>query len=498
MNIRNRFLLPITLFVFILLSLPHHHSLAEEPFELVVEQHVLLPGAHLVNILRKTFNIPDHLIFNEYLNLINEINPEVNNLSNLADHQMILIPLALPPKNKNYRIVIMEPGRITRTAPSTPEQKKPTSLTPMPEKTTPLGKIDFTRILSEDFIPLLDESDATIQQEGTHEFPEFEGSQLSLNTETYPILQLKNNTFLILDPLNRFPSELKDVIQSNWSNYIFVPSGKEQGLESILDQIIKDMSFFKAIKGGDPLVRGQDVLVKISADWLIYPDSESQDVFVVNLIYSPEHKTLEQTKSYLESQSINIIDVTLYKPGEKETLPLGEAKEKNKEPLSEISKLDISDKLDFLDTLLMLAGEECLKNVPISVYSRNSTGLALRVTIDRTFVKNGKKHLIYVQDKSPKLLGLLKKQGFPLLKLSADEDAVTTIKKVLDFLKIRTQSPMITFAASSAGSKSKISIHIPGILFEKSGRNVFLTHLELSPSLITFLTHKNILPAIYQ
>ncbi len=498
MDISNRFLLSLTLFLFILLSLPHNQSVAEEPFELVVEQHVLLPGAHLVDVLRKTFNIPDHLIFNEYLNLIHEINPEVKDLSNLADHQMILIPLALPPKNENYRIVIMEPGRITKAVPSTPEQKKPVYSTPMHEKTTPVEKIDLTRILSEDFIPLLDESDAAVQQEGTHEFPDFEGSQLSVNTATYPIVQLKNNTFIILDPLNRFPSELKDVIQSNWSNYKFIPSGKEQGLESILDQIIKDMSFFKAIKGGEPLVRGKDVLVKISADWLICPDSESQDVFVVNLIYSPEHKTLSQIKNYLESQSINIIDVRLYKPGEEETLPLGETKEETKEPLSEISKLDISDKLDFLDTLLMLAGEEYLKNVPISIYSRDSNGLALQVTIDRTFVKNGKKHLIYVQDKSPKLLGLLKKQGFPLLKLSADDDAVSTIKKVLDFLKIRTQSPMITFAASSAGKKSKISIHIPGILFEKSGRNVFLTHLELTQSLITFLTHKNILPAIYQ
>jgi hypothetical protein len=401
MKISTRFLLSFTFLVFITLSLLHHQSVADEPFELVVEKHVLLPGVHLVDVLRKTFNLPDHLIFNEYLNLIKEINPDVKDLNTVQDYQTILIPLALPPKNKNYRIVIMEPGGITRKVPSTPEQKMPASLTPMPEKTLPLEKIDLTEILREDLFPLLDESDATLQQEGTHEFPDFEGSQLSLNTATYPIVQLKNNTFFILDPLNRFPAELKDVIQSNWSNYKFIPSGKEQGLESMLDQIIKEMAFFKAIKGGDPLVRGQDVLVKISADWLIYPESESQDVFVVNLIYSPEHKTLTQIKSYLESQSITIIDVTLFKQGEDEALYSGEDKDETKEPLPEISRLDITDKLAFLDTLLMLAGEEYLKNVPISVYSRDSNGLALKITIDRTFVKNRKKHLIYVQDKSP-------------------------------------------------------------------------------------------------
>ena len=58
---------------------------------------------------------------------------------------------------------------------------------------------------------------------------------------------------------------------------------------------------------------------------------------------------------------------------------------------SEISQLDFTDKVTFVETLLELAEQDYSQNVPISVYSRDNTGLALNVTIDITFVKNGKK-----------------------------------------------------------------------------------------------------------
>ena len=166
--------------------------------------------------------------------------------------------------------------------------------------------------------------------------------------------------------------------------------------------------------------------------------------------------------------------------------------------LPEISMIDFTHKSTFIDTLLELAGQDYSKNVPISVYSRDSNGLALNVTIDRTFVKDGKKHLIYLQNKSPKLLSLLTKQGFPLLRLTDEEDAVITIKKVLDFLSIHYQSPIITFAASLADQENKISISIPGFFFEKKGKKVLLTHLELHHNLISFLAKKGIQPNMYQ
>ena len=360
---------------------------AEETFELVVEKHVLLPGEHLVNILRNTYKIPDRLIFNEYLNLIKEINPDVKDLDTMGDYQILLIPLSLVPKSKDYRIVFKEPGRTSRTIPTIKKEKKPPASTVRPRRKVSLERINFETFLQSEFTPLLDESGSTLQQEGIHEFPDFEGSQLSLDTATYPIIQCENNTFLILDYYNRLPDEIKEVIQSNWNNYKIVPSGKDQGLESTIDQILKEMSFFKVIEQGEPLVRGEDVLIKIVGDWIVYPDSVLQKAFVVNLINSPEHITATSIKKYLEEHGIKLIDLDLFEQPEDKSSFVMEDKGEDAGS-SEISQLDFTDKVTFVETILELAEQDYSQNVPISVYSRDNTGLALNVTIDINFVKN--------------------------------------------------------------------------------------------------------------
>ncbi len=498
MIIINRFVLFSICFLIIFTLPPSQLAGAFETVDLPVERYVLLPGKHLANILRDKYNIPDHLIFNEYLNLIKEINPDVKDLNNIEDNKILLIPLNLPPKNKKYRILIKESGEIVRDTPEIKVQKKlPTPAISKPEKKLTVENVNLNRILKYGLTPLIDESGGTLQLEGTHDFPDFEGSQLSLDTAAYPIIKFENNATIIVDYQSRLPVEIKEVIQSNWDNYKIFPSGKGQELESVLDQLIKEMSFYKVVKQGEPLIRGHDVLVKTMGDWLVYPDISTNKVLVINVIHTPEQKALTPIRNYLEGLAVKLVDIDIFEESEEDILSTGQdSEEVTASP--EISKIDFTDKLAFIDTLLELAGQDCSQNMPISVYSRENSGLALNVTIDRTFVKNGKKHLIYLKNKSPKLLGILKKQGFPLLKLTADQDSVTTIKKLFDFLKVSYQSPIISFSASKSDKESNIWINIPGLFFETEGEKFLLTHIRLHPALISFLEEKGVQPTIYE
>ncbi len=497
MKIRNHYVLFPIYFLSILTLLPPQQLSAEETVDLIVEEYVLLPGKHLVSVLRHVYNIPDNLIFNEYLNLIKEINPDIKDLNDIKDYQALFIPLDLPPANRTYRIIIKDKGEVLRITPKIKKHKRLPTPVPEPERTVDLEKVNIKRILIDELTPLLLESGGTLQQEGLHKFPDFEGSQLSLDTATYPIIQFENNTTVIVDYNNRLPAEIKEVIKSNWDNYKIVASGENKGFASILDQLIKGMNFHKVIKHGDPLVRGQDVLIKIMADWMVYPDISSNKVFVINLVHSPEHKTLTPIRNYLEKLSVKLVDIDLFEESEEGISPVEEDTEEVAD-LSKLPSIDFTDKLAFVDGILELAGQDYSQSMPISVYSRDNTGLALNITIDRTFVKNGKKHLIYFKNKSPKLLGILKKQGFPLLILTSEEDAVTTINKLLNFLGVHYQSPIIRFAASSTDKENKIWINIPGIFFETAGNKVLLTHLRLDSTLIRFLEEKGVQPTIYQ
>lgn len=489
----------VLLFIYfsILSFIPPRQALSDEPIDLSVDEYILMPGEHLVNILRNTYRIPDPLIFNEYLNLIKEINPDIKDINNIKDYQTLLIPLNLPPKNKEYRITIKHKSDLPKTIPEITEQKKPSASIPTPQRTASLKKETIQSVIQDGLTSLLLESGGILQQEGIHEFPDFEDSQLSLDTAAYPLIQFANNTNIILDCYEHLPIEIRDVIKTNWHNYKIVPYGENRGFESMLDQLIGEMNFNKVIKHGEPLVVGQDVLMKIDPDWVIYPDVSSNKSIVINLVYSTQQKTLTPIRNYLMEQSVQLVEIDLFEEKREQRSPIKEEREEGA-GLTEIATIDFTEKPAFVDGILGLAGLDYSQNMPISVYSRDSSGLALNITIDRTFVKNEKKHLIYLKNKPSKLLGILKKQGFPLLIIASDEDAVTTINKLLDFLNIRYQSPIIRFSASRTDQENKIWVNIPGIFFETAGNKVLLTHLTLNPLLISFLGEKGIETVIYQ
>lgn len=54
--------------------------------------YVIKKGQHLAMILRQVYGLPDNLIFNEYLNLIKELNPEIENLDLVEAGQRVRMP----------------------------------------------------------------------------------------------------------------------------------------------------------------------------------------------------------------------------------------------------------------------------------------------------------------------------------------------------------------------------------------------------------------------
>lgn len=54
--------------------------------------YVIKKGQHLAMILRQVYGLPDDLIFNEYLNLIKDLNPEIENLDLVEAGQKVRMP----------------------------------------------------------------------------------------------------------------------------------------------------------------------------------------------------------------------------------------------------------------------------------------------------------------------------------------------------------------------------------------------------------------------
>lgn len=69
----------------------------EESGDMVVKAaspdvYVMKQGQHLAMILRDVYGVPDRLIFNEYLNLIKEMNPDIDDVNHVEPGQKIKMP----------------------------------------------------------------------------------------------------------------------------------------------------------------------------------------------------------------------------------------------------------------------------------------------------------------------------------------------------------------------------------------------------------------------
>jgi len=71
------------------------------------------PGDSLVSLLRENANLPDRLIFDEYLNLFRELNPGISNINNLEVGQEVILPL---PPGQAREFEAREEGRANATA----------------------------------------------------------------------------------------------------------------------------------------------------------------------------------------------------------------------------------------------------------------------------------------------------------------------------------------------------------------------------------------------
>ena len=83
------------------------------------EVFVMKRGQHLAMVLREIYGLPDRLIFNEYLNLIRELNPEIEDLDHVEPGQKIKMPKVQDVIGAAQRAE--KPAEVVKTE----EQKKP-------------------------------------------------------------------------------------------------------------------------------------------------------------------------------------------------------------------------------------------------------------------------------------------------------------------------------------------------------------------------------------
>jgi hypothetical protein len=416
---------------------------------------------HLFKIVRGMYRIPEDNLYSDYLNLVRQMNPSINDLDTIHPGQTIRLPIYSP---EVVRVPIE-----TATAKQPAHKEKGVSLKPNP----------VAHDLAEIFVEIGEEW----IQSGEHFIPLKTGGQINLKASSFPIINLRKGHRVIVDLDDKLPSKMARLIESSWNNYRVVHLTKNDSLRSSLDKTIKACNFPKVYKSSESLELGNDIHLKITGDWIIKlakTDSDNEpNLVVINLRNTNAFVTPGTIKDYLAGFGVKIVD---HPPGDDvfstgtdkvETLKAGE------------------DPLSLIKTVLNLAGKSFSENAVIPVYQTQKDDLKLIIKADYSLKIKGRDAVIDLTGLAPEVISLLEERDYLTLSLATEKDPVNMVARTCEFLGIQFQRGPHHFKAIAGDDSKNIRLTLPGVIFsDPNGESILATPLGLPEEINAFLTHK--------
>ncbi|MFH1241491.1 MAG: LysM peptidoglycan-binding domain-containing protein [Pseudomonadota bacterium] len=424
-----------------------------------LENYTVKPGDALIRVVKDLYQVPDEALHEEYLSLLKRLNPEVKDLNLIHPGQVVRLPIYHP-----------EIVRIPIKHDKVPESGGEGTY----QNLGPLSKqlMEIFSFLGEEWV-----------NSGEHFIPLKSGGQINLKADSFPILSLTNGNRVVVDLYNDLPQKMAEIITSNWENYRIVHLEKGADLRIALDRILSACNYHKIYKNGEPLELGGDILLRMTADWIVKPSAspaQGKGKTVLIILADPARPRIPQEiKDFLETLDIVTLE---YPPG---NLTKGlEA------PRPDILKSG-SESFDLVEFLLNLVGQSFSRDSEIKLYQGNKTDFNLVVKADFLLDVKGRDCIIDLSGLGQEILSLLKERQFSVLPLAGEKDAVSILSKTLAFAGVEFDSKPHPFMATDTDESRNIRLTIPGVIFKDAkGQGVFATRLTLPDKLLGFLSRK--------
>ncbi len=431
----------------------------EQLKDLKLENYTVRQGDTLVKVIRSRYEISDEKLYREYLELVRELNPSIENLDTVSPGQIVRLPIWTP--------------QVVR-APIAPKPSlKPERVAQKAHRTAlgyQLGQI-FTHI-GEEWV-----------QTGHHFIPLKSGGHIDLKGDSFPIVNLFNGYKVIVDLHDTMPEKMSTVIASSWQNYAIVHLKENDNLRTAFDKILPACHYSKIYKAGEPIEMPGDIPFQIAGDWIIQPaaapSGEKEKMIMITLVDHQTPRTPRAIQDFLRTQGIKAIDYP----------PADDAVEPSAEKL-EVLKAG-NDIPSLIETILNLTGQPFSRGVEIPIFKSGKANFDLVMKADFLLKVKGKDCIIDLKGLETDIATLLEEHQFRVLLLASDKNPSSVVSKTLDLLGVQFDAKPHDFMAAERNQQKNVRLTIPGIIFQaNSGKNIFATPLEIPDDIALFLSQK--------
>ena len=432
-----------------------------QPLSASVKEHTVKPGESLSTIFLHVYKVPGHLVFNEYVSLFCKSNPTIKNPNLLRVGQRILIPVYEPLSKKE-------------------------------DKPIPFRTESGTKGIKDFIGTIFKNTGDHYIDKGNYYIPIPGRGELTLNNETFPILEMKSGRKVIIDVSDQLPARIEKLIESNWKNYKILNIQKDEGIESIFNKLSPLSGYYSITRGDKPLILKGKITIKVWADWIVFKDKGSfikNRGYAVNFIGKKDKEVPLTIKDYIERFGMRVIDISL--AGKEE-----HRQDQKKGSISreeEIITLNSSTNNELIHALLTLIDQPFTAGAKLPLLSKGTSGFQLGITAD-IFIKRGVRDcIISLQNLPHDMVEILTENEFRILEVQKGETQELVISKVLDFLGIGFSFSTFEFDTAGKGDPHNIAIAVPGFLFQGNDLpKILLTKADLDKNITSFLKEKGI------
>ncbi len=466
-------------------------------------EHIVQKGDFISRLISRGYGKYGTKLYKEGIVLFRLINPDLVNPDQIYTGQKLYIPNPSLRNKPWYKALFDSSGNIIIKSDIDSSPAK----TPEPEPFIPTVKPDNT---SSPFAAIASILDAKFLNKGTYYFPRPNEVDYKLNLSSFPVIELKDNTKILLFPKTDINTDIdidididtdidtdknKDknikesdlnAIKSYWSNVKIVPitnkASTEQALESVFESFEKE-ALKNKISFSD-----QGVKVEVKGKWIInqpYFAGKEKTHLCITPIIDPIERTPDLIARYLKQHDIIIKD---FLKDFKKTKDKSK-KTQNKDTAENVIIINNSDHKTFVNNLLTAMGYNYAQNVAITF---PYAGIQIKALSNLISTDNVKPLLVDFGDLYGDAIIAIKKTGLNIIQITKKDSAYRVIEKIFDALDVSyTKDP--TFLAAKRPVVYNTSLTIPGYLISnKKQDKTLLATVPVHHNVIQFLINKGI------
>ena len=440
-------------------------------------EHIVQKGDFISRLISRDYGLYGTKLYKEGIVLFRLVNPDIVNLDRIYTGQKLYIPNPSLSNKPWYKSLFDSSGNIIIK----PDLNSSPAKTPEPF--IPTVKHDDT---PSPFAAIASILDAKFLNKGIYYFPRQNEIDYRLDLSSFPVIELKDNTkILLLIDKNIQDSDL-NAIKSYWSNVKIVPitdkASTEQALESVLESFEKE-AFKNKISFSD-----KGVKVEVKGKWIInqpYFAGKEKTHLCITPIIDPVERTPDLIACYLEQHDIIIKDILKNFTKTKDK----SKKAQNKNTAEHVIIIDCSDHKTFVNNLLTAMGYNYAQNVAITF---PYAGIQIKALSNLISSSNGKLLLVDFGDLYGDAIIAIKKTGLDIIQIKEKDSAYKVIEKIFDALEVSyAKDP--TFLAAKRPIIYNTSLTIPGYLISnKKQHKILLATAPVNDDVVQFLINKGI------